>query len=231
MTDIPEKAREILQRISECVQRGKADINTNIPPGSKGQPGVAEYTEQAIELKLSPQTILDQGLSTGMGILGKKFARNEVFIPEVLIAARAMHAGMNKLKPLFAKDDVPARGVFVIGTVQGDLHDIGKNLVCMMVEGAGWQVVDLGVDCKVDKYVEAVQANPGCIVGLSALLTTTMVAMKDAVSAIRAVSPDTPILVGGAPVTDDFAKEIGATAYARDPSAAIDVLNRIKPAA
>ncbi|MCP4249126.1 MAG: cobalamin-binding protein [bacterium] len=231
MADIPEGSKKTLTQIAECVKIGKADADTNVPIGSQGQPGVAEWVEQAIGEDLPAQTILEQGLMAGMSVMGRKFAANEVFIPEVLIAARAMHAGMAKLKPLFAEDETPSRGVFVIGTVKGDLHDIGKNLVCMLLEGAGWQIVDLGVDCQSDKYVEALEQHPGCVIGLSALLTTTMVAMRDTVKAIRERSPDTVILVGGAPVTDEFAKEIGASAYAPDPSAAIDVLDRLQPAA
>jgi 5-methyltetrahydrofolate--homocysteine methyltransferase len=231
MPEIPEPSRETLAQISECVQTGKADAETNIPPGSQGKPGVAELVERAIADGLPPQTILQEGLVAGLQVIGKKFSNNEVFIPEVLIAARAMHAGMDKLRPLFAEDDIPTRGVFVMGTVAGDLHDIGKNLVCMMVEGAGWKVVDLGVDCKTEKFLEAVTQHPGCAVGLSALLTTTMVAMRETVAAIRQRSPDTVILIGGAPVTDAFAKEINASAYAADPAGAIDALERLGPAA
>ena len=228
MTDTPN---ETLVRISECVQAGKADAGTNIPLGSQGQPGVAELVEQAVGESLSPRVILQQGLMAGLQVIGRKFAANEVFIPEVLIAARAMHAGLDKLKPLFAGQDLPSRGVFVIGTVQGDLHDIGKNLVGMMIEGAGWRVVDLGVDCRPERYLEALEQHPGCAIGLSALLTTTMVAMHDTVKAIRALRPETVILVGGAPVTDEYAQEIGANGYAPDPAAAVELLDRLMPAA
>ncbi len=231
MTDVPDSVKEVLAQIAQCVQVGKADADMNIPPGSAGKPGVAELVEQAISEGASPQIILGSGLMAGLQVIGKKFANNEVFIPEVLIAARAMHAGMDKLKPLFAEQEMPSRGVFVMGTVQGDLHDIGKNLVCMLLEGAGWQIVDLGVDCSPEKFTASIKEHPGCAVGLSALLTTTMVAMGDTVKAIREEHPDTVIIVGGAPVTDGYAKEIGASGYAPDPSTAIDVLDRLQPAA
>lgn len=231
MSEPTDAQMEILSKIGACVQIGKADANTNIPPGSKDQPGVAEWVEKALDDGVPASVIIEKGLLGGMQPIGKKFAANEIFIPEVLIAARAMHAGMNKLKPYLAETDSAGRGVFVIGTVKGDLHDIGKNLVSMIVEGAGWKVVDLGVDCSNEKFTKAVKEHPGCVIGLSALLTTTMVAMKDAVSAIREASPGTVILIGGAPVTEAFAKEIGATAYASDPAAAVDALDRLAPAA
>ncbi|MFH1745513.1 MAG: corrinoid protein [Planctomycetota bacterium] len=231
MTDSTEAHDNILARISACVQAGKADADTNIPLGSRGQPGVAELVAQAVDEGLSPQSILKQGLMAGLQVIGQKFAANEVFIPEVLIAARAMHAGVDRLKPLFAGQDMSSRGVFVIGTVRGDLHDIGKNLVAMMMAGAGWQVVDLGVDCQPEQYIEALEQHPGCAIGLSALLTTTMMAMRETVQAIRARQPDTVILVGGAPVTDEFASKIGASGYAPDPAAAIALLDRLLPAA
>ena len=231
MSVIPESSIQTLARISECVQAGKADAETNIPPGTKGQPGVVELVQQMIAEGLTPQDVLHEGLMPGLQVIGKKFAENEVFIPEVLIAARAMQAGMALLKPLFNEGDAPSRGVFVMGTVAGDLHDIGKNLVCMMVEGAGWTVVDLGVDCKAEKFLSAIQDHPGCAIGLSALLTTTMTAMRDTVTTIHEQSPDTVVVVGGAPITESFALEIGASAYARDPAGAIEALNRLVAAA
>lgn len=231
MSELTQAQREILEQIAECVEAGKADAATNIPPGSKDKPGVAEWVDKALAEGVPANVIIDNALLRGMQPIGRKFAANEIFIPEVLIAARAMHAGMNKLKPHLADCDVAGRGVFVIGTVKGDLHDIGKNLVAMILEGAGWKVVDLGVDCACEKFAAAVKEHPGCVIGLSALLTTTMVAMREAVQAIRQQCPDAIILVGGAPVTEGFASEIGATAYAADPAAAVEILDRIKPAA
>jgi methanogenic corrinoid protein MtbC1 len=231
MTDAPPPAHELLERIAALVQAGKTDAQTNIPPGSQGQPGVIECVEQALAAGLAPQSILDAGLLKGVQIIGRRFAANEVFIPEVLIAARAMQAGLARLRPHFAGRDLPARGVFVVGTVQGDLHDIGKNLVGMVLAGAGWNIVDLGVDCPAERFLRAVEAHPGCALGLSALLTTTMLNMRAIVTAVRARSPETAILVGGAPVTADFAHSIGASGYAADPASAVELLDRLVLAA
>ena len=222
---MPTAPSELLRRIADCVQAGKADRDTDIPPGSRGEVGAAELVAEAIAEQISPQTILQEGLTAGMTEIGRKFAENEAFVPELLIAAQAMHAGMAVLKPHFVDSEAPSRGVFVIGTVRGDLHDIGKNLVGIMVEGAGWRLVDLGVDCSTEKFIAAIEQHPGCAVGLSALLTTTMLAMRDTIATIREKYPEALILVGGAPVTADFAKEIGASAYAAHPSAAIPSRN------
>jgi 5-methyltetrahydrofolate--homocysteine methyltransferase len=215
--------------IAECVQLGKTDAGADIPRGSLGQPGVVEWVERALAAKIPPSAILEQGLLAGMQVVGRRFAANEVFIPEVLIAARAMKAGVAVLRPLFAARDLPTRGVFVIGTVRGDLHDIGKNLVGIILEGAGWKTQDLGVDCASNRFLEAIEDCPGCVVGLSALLTTTMMNMPEIVGAIRRQSAETVVLVGGAPVTADFAEQIGADGYAAGPVEAIEVLDRLAP--
>jgi 5-methyltetrahydrofolate--homocysteine methyltransferase len=220
----------VFDQIAACVEQGKTDAATNIPAGSRGQPGVVELVATALGAGESPEAVLKHGLLAGMQVVGRKFAANEVFIPEVLISARAMRAGLGALRPAFTGRPMPQRGVFVIGTVRGDMHDIGKNLVGMILEGAGWQVVDLGIDCAADAFTAAVQQRPGCVVGLSALLTTTMLHMRDTIAAIRASSPDTVILVGGAPVSAAFAEEIGASGYAADPVAAIELLDRLVPA-
>ena len=157
--------------------------------------------------------------------VGKKFSENQIFVPQMLMSARAMGASMFQLKPFFASGDIRTKGTFIIGTVKGDLHDIGKNLVSMMVEGGGWSIVDLGVDVGSDKFVEALRNNPGAVVGLSALLTTTMVNMGEIVSAIREQVPETKILIGGAPVNDDFCRKIGADFYAPDPQRAVEYLS------
>jgi methanogenic corrinoid protein MtbC1 len=147
-----------------------------------------------------------------------------------LIAARAMRAGFDVLKPAFADEQAFSRGVFVIGTVRGDLHDIGKNLVAIILEGSGWQIVDVGTDCPTDKFIEAIDRHPGCAVGLSALLTTTMMNMGETVTAIRRHRSETVVLVGGAPVTADFARDIGADGYGADPTEAIALLDALIPA-
>jgi 5-methyltetrahydrofolate--homocysteine methyltransferase len=159
-----------------------------------------------------------------MGAIGKKFSENKVFVPDVLMAAKAMQAGMAHLRPFFESGEAQHRGTLIIGTVQGDLHDIGKNLVCMVMEGGGFKVVDLGVDVSTEKFMEAVKENPGCAVGLSALLTTTMVNMEKTVKAVKETDADTKVIVGGAPLTMEFAKKIGADFYSPDPQGALDYL-------
>jgi 5-methyltetrahydrofolate--homocysteine methyltransferase len=186
---------------------------------------VAELVQQALDQGSAPEDILAGGLIAGMDEVGKDFKAGDLFVPEVLIAARAMHAGMGVLRPLLAEADVPSAGTYVIGTVQGDLHDIGKNLVRMMLEGAGFETVDLGTDVRPEGFVEAVREHQPQIVGMSALLTTTMVNMKTIVEALveAGLRDSIKIMVGGAPVTAAFAEEIGADAYAPDAASAVDV--------
>jgi len=174
---------------------------------------------------MGPREILQGGLVAGMDEVGKDFKAGDIFVPEVLIAARAMHAGMDVLYPLLAKDDVPTMGKCVIGTVKGDLHSIGKNLVKMMLEGAGFQVIDMGTDVSAADFVAAVREHQPELLGLSALLTTTMIEMKTTITALREVGlrDSIKIMVGGAPVTASFAEEIGADAYAPDAATAVDV--------
>jgi 5-methyltetrahydrofolate--homocysteine methyltransferase len=222
---------ELLVRIAQHVENGKADAATDIPRGSKGRSGAVEAVREALEAGIAPPVVLEDGLLAGLRAIGKRFAANEAFIPELLVASRAMKAGVAVLRPLLAGGKTPVRGVFVVGTVRGDLHDIGKNLVGLVLEGAGWQVEDLGLDCTPQQFVDAVRRHPGCAVGLSALLTTTMLNMRSTIAAIRAERPDTCILVGGAPLTAQFAADIGANGYGRDPTEAVTLLDRHIPAA
>jgi 5-methyltetrahydrofolate--homocysteine methyltransferase len=184
---------------------------------------VKELTQKALDDGVSPGEILNGGLIKGMGVVGEKFKNNEFYVPEVLIAARAMHAGMAVLKPALVESGVEPIGKVLLGTVKGDLHDIGKNLVAMMLEGAGFEVVDLGIDVSPEKFVEAVKAG-GDVVAMSALLTTTMTAMKTTLEALEeaGVKDKVKILIGGAPVTQNYADEIGADGYARDAASAAD---------
>ncbi len=186
---------------------------------------VASLVQQALDQGLSPHQVLQGGLIAGMDEVGRDFKAGELFVPEVLIAARAMHAGMNVLRPLLAESDVPSIGKYVIGTVKGDLHDIGKNLVKMMLEGAGFETVDLGTDVDPQTFVNAVREHRPKIMGMSALLTTTMVQMKATIDALveAGVRDSVKIMVGGAPVTAAFATQIGADAYAPDAASAVDV--------
>ena len=186
---------------------------------------VAELVQQALDQGMTPAEILSGGLIAGMDEVGKDFKAGDLFVPEVLIAARAMHAGMNILRPLLAEGDVPSAGKYLIGTMQGDLHNIGKNLVKMMLEGAGFEIIDLGTDVKPETFVAAVQEHQPQLVGMSALLTTTMPGMKATIEALQEAGlRDTlKIMVGGAPVTAAFAEQIGADAYAPDAATAVEV--------
>lgn len=206
---------EILQQMADALTRGDANA-------------VRELAQKAIDEGIAPGRVIKEGLIVGMSVVGERFKKNEIYVPEVLIAARAMNAGMDVVKPLLTEGEVEATGTLVIGTVKGDLHDIGKNLVAMMMEGAGFNVIDLGVDVSAEKFVQAVKDNDANIVGLSALLTTTMVNMKDIVAAIRSeFGEHVKVIVGGAPLTDSFAKEIGADGYAPDASTAVDVAKEL----
>lgn len=188
-----------------------------------------EIAQKLVDQGIDPGEILNEGLVPGMDVVGRKFKANEMYIPEVLIAARAMHAAMDVLKPLLTETGAPTKGTVVLGTVQGDLHDIGKNLVGMMLEGAGFTVVDLGVDVPPEKFVEEVKKNKAQLLGLSALLTTTMPAMKDVIEAIRAngEAKGTRVMVGGAPLTQEYADSIGADGYAPDASSAVDLAKQL----
>jgi len=215
-----------LEQIATCVERGKINKASPFPPDMKGQDGADEITKAALDAKTDPVIILE-GCMKGMYRIGQKFSQNKVFVPDLLMAAKAMKAVMNHLRPFFQSGAVKAKGTFIIGTVAGDLHDIGKNLVSMTVEGAGWKVVDLGVDIPAEKFMNAVKENPGSVLGLSALLTTTMVNMEKTVKEIKAQYPTTKIIVGGAPLTKEFADKIGADAYSADPQGAAEFLNKL----
>ncbi len=184
-----------------------------------------EITQKLVDSGVSAIDILNEGLVQGMDVVGAKFKANEMYIPEVLIAARAMHAAMDIIKPMLSESGAKLRGTVVLGTVQGDLHDIGKNLVGMMLEGGGFTVIDLGVDVPSEKFVEEAKNNKAQIVGLSALLTTTMPAMKDVIAALKAdaATKDVKVMVGGAPLTQEYADSIGASGYAPDASSAVDL--------
>jgi methanogenic corrinoid protein MtbC1 len=216
----------IIEKLAVIIENGKVNRNAPYPPQLKGQDGADEIAKAALDGGISPAAILE-GCMVGMKNVGERFGRNEVFVPELLMAAKAMNAVMAHLKPFFASGEVQRKGVFVIGTVSGDLHDIGKKLVSMVVEGNGWEVVDLGVDVPTEKFLEAVAQRPGCVVGLSALLTTTMMNMEKTVRELKAKNPDTRVLVGGAPVTRQFAEQIGADGYSPDPQGAAGFLDKL----
>jgi len=186
---------------------------------------VAELVQGALDQGMAPGEILQGGLVAGMDAVGRDFKAGDLFVPEVLIAARAMHAGMHILRPLLADSDMVGAGKCVIGTVKGDLHDIGKNLVKMMLDGAGFETIDLGTDVGPEAFIEAVREHQPQLMGMSALLTTTMVQMKATIEALEeaGLKESVKIMIGGAPVTDVFAREIGADAYAADAASAVDI--------
>lgn len=190
---------------------------------------VKELTQQAINEKLDPTLIINDALIAGMNVVGQRFKNNEMFVPEVLMCARAMNAGMEVVKPLLLEGEIPSKGTVVIGTVRGDLHDIGKNLVGMMLESAGYKVIDLGVDTSPESFVAAVKENNAQVVGLSALLTTTMLAMKETIQVLKeeGVRDNVKVLIGGAPITQEFADEIGADGFAPDGASATELVDRL----
>ena len=214
-----EKEKHIMHTMSHVLEQ----IASNLYKGE--DEAVAALVQQALDQGMTPAEILNGGLIAGMDEVGRDFKAGELFVPEVLIAARAMHAGMNVLRPLLAESDVPSAGKYVIGTVQGDLHDIGKNLVKMMLEGAGFETIDLGTDIKPDGFVAAVREHQPQLLGMSALLTTTMPGMKATIEALEeaGLRDAVKVMVGGAPVTAAFAEQIGADAYAPDAATAVDV--------
>lgn len=215
----------MIERIAQCVERGKISKQSPFPPDMKDQDGADEIAAEAIKQGVKPDELLE-GCMLGMERIGEKFSQNKVFVPELLMAAKAMTAVMNHLKPFLESGEVKHKGQFVIGTVSGDLHDIGKNLVSMTIKGHGFDVIDLGVDVSPEKFIKAVEDNPGCFVGLSALLTTTMGNMEKSVKAIKETHPDTKVLIGGAPVNQKFCDKIGADFYSGDPQGAASYLNR-----
>ncbi len=207
----------INQQIAEALMKGKAnDVRTLV--------------QQTLDAGAEPSGVLNEGLLAGMGVIGERFKKNEVYVPEVLIAARAMKAGMEILQPRLVSSGVKPRGIAVVGTVKGDLHDIGKNLVCMMLEGAGLKVVDIGIDVEPAKFVEQAKINNAKVIGVSALLTTTMTNMKAVVEAVKAAGIPVKVMIGGAPVTQAFCDEIGADGYAPDAASAADLAKSLVPA-
>lgn len=207
---------QILQEISEVLQSGN---------GEK----VAALTKQAIEEEILPKDVLDKGLIAGMNIVGEKYRTHDLFLPEVLLAAKAMYAGMDILKPLFLKDGIPTLGRVVMGTVQGDIHDIGKNLVSIMLRGAGFDVIDLGKDVSPKKFVETARKEKARVIGMSALLTTTMVVMKSVIDLLKKEGLQGKIktIIGGAPVSAEFAEQIGADAYGYDSVNSVKCIKRL----
>ncbi|HOB84485.1 MAG TPA: corrinoid protein [Bacteroidales bacterium] len=218
---------ELLIKLSRCVELGKIDKVSPYPPDMKGQDGADELARQALDKGIKPDEILEGALIPAMAIVGNRFSKKEIYVPQMLMAAKAMNGAMKHIKPFFQSGETKRKGKFIIGTVAGDLHDIGKNLVAMMVEGGGWEVIDLGVDVSAEKFLNALDNNPGAVIGLSALLTTTMENMKKTVTVVKEKHPSSKILVGGAPVTMDYCQKIGADFYSPDPQGAVNYLNQL----
>ena len=208
----------LLQKIALCIERGKVNQASPFPPDMKDDEGADELTKKAIEEGISANEILNDALMVGMRKIGDKFEEGKAFIPDMLIAAKAMNAAMVHLKPFFDSGEVVLKGDFIIGTVSGDLHDIGKNIVRMVLTGSGWNVIDLGSDVKSDTFVETLQKFPNAVIGMSALLTTTMMQMEVITKAIKEVSPATKVFVGGAPLSQEYSDKIGADGYFPDPN-------------
>jgi len=217
--------QDIIEKIALCVEKGKISRNHPFPPDMKDQDGADEIAAAALKEGVPPDVLL-QASMLGMDRIGKKFSENLVFVPHLLVAAQAMNAVLKHLQPYLEAGSVKRKGKFVIGTVAGDLHDIGKNLVAMIVRGGGFEVIDLGTDVSTQKFLSAVEQHPGCFVGLSALLTTTMLNMGKIVSVIRETFPTTKVLIGGAPVTEEFCAQIGADFYSPNPQQAVEYLNQ-----
>ncbi|AGA69970.1 putative cobalamin binding protein [Desulfitobacterium dichloroeliminans LMG P-21439] len=206
-----------IQEISNAIELGKKKV-------------VLELVEQALAEGYSPLDILNQGMIDAMGVVGEKFKSNEIYVPEMLVAARAMKAGVEVLRPHLGENEGESCGKFIIGSVEGDLHDIGKNLVAMMVESTGYTVIDIGVDVSAEKLIEAIKENPDCnLIGLSSLLTTTMPAMKRLVAAVKeaGLHEQVKIMVGGAPISQEFANSIGADAFAADAATAAAIAKKL----
>jgi 5-methyltetrahydrofolate--homocysteine methyltransferase len=216
---------DILDQIAVCVERGKVNVQSPHPADMKGMDGADELTKKALDYGVAPGDILSKALIAGMQVVGQQFRNNEIYLPDVLMAAKAMTASMEYLRPYFQSGEVKHKGKVIIGTVAGDLHDIGKKIVAMFFEGGGWDVIDLGVDVNFDKYLQAIKEHHPYAVGLSALLTTTMINMETITSEVKAKYPDVKVMVGGAPLTKEYAERIGADMYSPDPQGALEYLN------
>ena len=218
---------KLIDEIKDRVIRGHINAKSRFPKDLTGEEGVEELVQKAIDEKISVGKILNEALISSMSVVGDKYEKGEIFVPEMLFSAKAMKGGLVLLKPLLLKENQKSIGTIIIGTIKGDMHDIGKNLVGMMLEGAGFEVIDLGVDTTKEKFMDAAEKNPGSIIGMSALLTVTMKNMKEVVDAIKASDLDTKVIIGGAPVSEAFSNEIGADGYALNANQAVRVAKAV----
>ena len=217
--------QDIVEQIAMYVARGKISRSSWYPPDMKDQDGADEIAANALKNGVQPRALLE-GCILGMEKIGKEFGENKAFVTNLIVSAEAMKAVLKHIKPFLESGEVKRKGKFVIGTVSGDVHDIGKNLVSMIIKGGGFEVIDLGVDVPTNKFLEAIAQHPGCFVGLSALLTTTKVNMETSVKAIKKTYPETKVLIGGAPITQEFCTHIGADFYSPNPQEAVEYLNK-----
>lgn len=218
---------ELLKEISNLIVRGRIDAQAPYPPDMAGQPGVKERVEEALAQGLEPTGIVREGLIPGMEIVGKKFNDGEYFLPDMLMSAQAMKGGMAILEPLLAGEKSDTRGMVILGTVKGDMHDIGKNLVGVMLEGGGFKVYDLGIDVPVEKFVEMAAQHPDAVVGMSALLTTTRENMRKVAEAIRQKGLENKIIIGGAAVGRAFANDIRADGFSHNATEVVPMVTNL----
>jgi 5-methyltetrahydrofolate--homocysteine methyltransferase len=216
----------LIEQVAHCIEFGKINKASPYPPELKGQDGADELTQMALENGFAADEILQKGFVEAMNRVGQKFSEHKIFVPQMLMSAKAMNTAMKHLRPYFQSGEISRKGKFIIGTVAGDLHDIGKNLVAMMVEGAGWEVIDLGVDINHDRFLEELEKHPGSFVGLSAMLTTTMVNMESIVKNLKEKYPDLVVCIGGAPVNQEFCQKINADFYSPDPQGLVNYLGQ-----
>lgn len=218
----------LLEEIRECVVKGHIDINSQHPTEMKNLPGVKELVESAIQDKKDVSMVLKEGLIAGMEIVGKKYSNGEYFVPEMILSAQSMKAGLKVLEPYLSEKISRGEGTVILGTVKGDRHDIGKNLAAIMLEGGGFRVIDLGIDTPVESFVQRAKEYPDAVIGMSALLSTTMVYMKVVIDALRSMKLPNKVIIGGAAVSQRFADEINADLYAKDASLAVPLIKSIQ---
>jgi 5-methyltetrahydrofolate--homocysteine methyltransferase len=217
----------IIDEIKENVVRGHIDVNSKYPPELKDKPGVKDLVKKALDDQIEVSKILKEGLIAGMEIVGKKFSDGEYFVPDMLLSAQAMKSGMQLLEPLLKGEENKKIGTVIIGTVKGDMHDIGKNLVRMMLEGGGFQVIDLGINTPPEKFIDKAKEYPQAVIGMSALLTTTMENMRVSIKALRDNGLQNKVMIGGAATSQKFADEIHADGFTRDAAQSVLLVKKL----
>ncbi len=217
----------IIDEIKENVIRGHIDSNSKYPPELLGKPGVKELVQKAIVEVVPVSQILNKSLIAGMEVVGKKFSSGEYFLPDMLLSAQAMKSGMQIIEPLLKGNESKKNGIVILGTVKGDMHDIGKNLVRIMLEGGGFDVIDLGINTSPEKFIEAAKKYPDAIIGMSALLTTTMENMRVSIKALRANGLNNKVIIGGAAASQKFADEIHADGFTKDAAQSVQLVKRL----